>query len=124
MTKEEALALKPGTLLYVIDDTRASMLSERGEQNSPLVRTGLQTIVLGERRDKHSLKTFIFEGSGYLINFSSQRNIAPEFLYTDRNEALAAFTAYVERMKEKLHATIAQLDARVQEAEALALETV
>jgi len=48
MTKEQALALKDGDVIYLIDDSRLSMFSAHGVEHSPLLSHGLRRLIIGE----------------------------------------------------------------------------
>ncbi len=124
MTKEQALALKDGDVIYLIDDSRLSMFSAHGVEHSPLLSHGLRRLTIGEpAHDMSGEPIHIFDVTGYLLHAAYGRNFAPKMFFTDPQLALDAFEGYMRKMAESLLDTLAKLDARVAEARALAVNS-
>lgn len=125
MTKEQAIALKPGDLVYVIDDMRSSALSGMSAQDSPIVNAGLRRAIIGQKNDRYSYPVSISPVTGYLHDFAfaRARHIGPEMIFSDPDEALRLFEEYTRKMLESLVRTTESLEQRIIEARGMISQT-
>jgi hypothetical protein len=114
MTKDQALALKDGDVIYLIDDARSAVF-QASVQDSPILEHGLRKLVIGEP-GYASKEIRVKRETGYLTNAAYIQTFAPELFFTNPIEAFSAFKAYVQTLSESLRASLSTLHDRLDEA--------
>jgi hypothetical protein len=118
MTKEQALALRPGDAIYVVNQMDDELVNV---EKSVLVSQGIQRTVLVEppKSGRGGNGPWIVGLNGYLSNFYTYLNLSYEMFFTNPEEAMDAYLLVAAKLRDRLESTQARLDAAIAKSQAM-----
>jgi hypothetical protein len=116
MTKEQALALRPGDAIYVVNQMDDELVNV---EKSVLVSEGIQRTVLVEppKSGRGGTGPWIVGLNGYLSNFYTYLNLSYEMFFTDPEEAMDAYLLVAAKLRDRLEFTQARLNAAIMKSQ-------